>query len=339
MRKIRSTTPTAWIANGCRTAIRCPRPAIRSGFTLMELLVVIGIIVLLVALLVPSVGHFRKAMRKSAITTFMGSIQAALAGYEQDFKDLPPSRARDIVNDCPANSTPFGIPRDQFWINNGDRWMGSEIMTAALVGPLPAAASGTISFGDGLNGYGFMPDKSAPGRDAGRKSKAYLNINNEHNLKARWNRDGAGTTAEPDELWKSTNPTDQFGTRQGAFVLTMSYGGEVMPFLYFRYDLNPGFTGSDPTKPDFIFGQNGRFDMNQNGKLTGSRAEAATSRWIRPELGDSERESMVAQLRSQDYLLIHPGPNELYTKDYTDADKSDDADSDDDVYLSGVRSR
>jgi prepilin-type N-terminal cleavage/methylation domain-containing protein len=79
--------------------VPCPsRPAIasrrvlaaRAGFTLVELLVVVGIIGTLVGLLLPAVQAAREAARRITCTNNARQIGLALAEYELSRKSLPP---------------------------------------------------------------------------------------------------------------------------------------------------------------------------------------------------------------------------------------------------------
>ncbi len=62
----------------------------RAGVTIVELLVVIGIIGLLAALLLPAVQTSREAARRTKCGNSLHQIGLALANYESDFKVLPP---------------------------------------------------------------------------------------------------------------------------------------------------------------------------------------------------------------------------------------------------------
>ena len=62
----------------------------RIGFTIIELMVVIGVIALLVALLLPAVQNSREAARRLTCFNNLHQIGLALANYESQFQILPP---------------------------------------------------------------------------------------------------------------------------------------------------------------------------------------------------------------------------------------------------------
>src|SRR5579862_2745926 len=97
----------------------------RKGFTLVEMLIVIGVIVLMAALLLPAIGRARRTAARTALSADMQTIAAGIDAYRLDFKDIPrPDR------NCPP---PF---------------QGSEILCWALIAP------GNAAF-DGADGFGF----------------------------------------------------------------------------------------------------------------------------------------------------------------------------------------
>jgi type II secretory pathway pseudopilin PulG len=108
------------------------------GFTMVEILVSIGIIVLLMALLIPYVS---RAVKQSTRMRAQGDFQAistALEAYRQEFGDIPR---------IPLDST--GTPMKN---------TGAAILAKALLGP----------FGDGYNGA--VPDASDPPQYSGSSS-------------------------------------------------------------------------------------------------------------------------------------------------------------------------
>lgn len=62
----------------------------RRGFTIVELLVAIGIIALLLALLLPAVQNSREAARRLTCNSHLRQVGLALANYQSQFQILPP---------------------------------------------------------------------------------------------------------------------------------------------------------------------------------------------------------------------------------------------------------
>ncbi len=67
-----------------------PRPRHAGGFTLVELLVVIGIIGLLLALLLPAVHQAREAARRTQCQSNIRQVGLAIVAYESARRQLPP---------------------------------------------------------------------------------------------------------------------------------------------------------------------------------------------------------------------------------------------------------
>lgn len=70
----------------------------RAGFTLVEMLVVIGIIAVLAALLLPAVMRAMNSARNTAIALEVNQLASAIEAYKQDKGDYPPNfRERTVV--------------------------------------------------------------------------------------------------------------------------------------------------------------------------------------------------------------------------------------------------
>ena len=76
-----------------------PRPLRRFGFTLVELLVVIGIIAVLISILLPTMNRAREAARRTACLSNLRSIHQAYLIYGRNWKDAAPIGS--IAGDAP----------------------------------------------------------------------------------------------------------------------------------------------------------------------------------------------------------------------------------------------
>lgn len=89
------------------------------GFTLTELMVVIGIIVVLIGITAPMLISVWGKSERAAAKSNLQAISTALAMYKQDFGDVP-----RLSKDWPGDGT-----------SGSDRNMGAALLGWALVGP------------------------------------------------------------------------------------------------------------------------------------------------------------------------------------------------------------
>src|SRR5205823_5764635 len=66
-------------------------PGVRSGFTLIEMLVVIAIIALLASITIPVMASVSKRQKATASIELLARLKMALQQYNEAFGDFPPS--------------------------------------------------------------------------------------------------------------------------------------------------------------------------------------------------------------------------------------------------------
>ena len=96
----------------------CERNSGRGGFTLVELLVVIGIIAVLVGLLIPAVQAAREASRRTSCMNNIKQVGLAWQQYEQIRKTFPEGGEFGLNSNCPSyrNGAPLvGTAQNASW--------------------------------------------------------------------------------------------------------------------------------------------------------------------------------------------------------------------------------
>lgn len=265
-----------------------------AGFTIMELLVVMSIIILLVGMLVPAVNIARRNAGDAATRTFLGSIAMGMEAYHRDHGDHVPSDYR-LLKKKRSNDPDDNEETAMF--SRMNQWQGGEIMAQLLLGYLADEEGNPL---DGNKGLGYR----AGFKSAGRVYGPYLDLKNDRSL-----------VASP--------ITD--GTHQFAKVITDPGSSGQKPMLYYRANNSPSANVGELThNSKAIISQGGRFDLEHNHELA-DPPNGANKKLVMEYLKllekdggmkDADSDALRTSLTSAQFLLLAPGPDDSFgTKD------------------------
>jgi prepilin-type N-terminal cleavage/methylation domain-containing protein len=285
----------------------------KSAFTMVELLIVIGIIAILIALLIPALSMVRKMAKTTQQRAQLTTIEMALTAFKNDYGDYPPSSWQEIGG---ALKTDYS---------------GAQMLTEALVG---------------WDLRGFHPKSAwrADGKDKGGGNDAYDPPNpSEENLKARKGPYLEIATAHVFKLGNTTKGPGLFKDMGASFLNPETYvicdvftvrridappkpaAKAGTPILYYR--ANTSIKSFDPNSPEYdkqIYNAYDNFDLinlksvtvdGRAGKphLLGGNNEP--EKLYKPDYEGGIRDSKINKPwphRPDSYILISAGADGLY---------------------------
>ena len=270
----------------------------RSAFTLVELLVVIGIIVLLVGLLIPVVSKVRLSAQEADSKQQISGLSAAIERYFNDFKAYPGPIANDLLRNDQADASDFGGPGGSFSVQTPAGVTDYDTTAGAILNKLTGSENLVLALLGGLK----LDSGSSPGAlqlvydpsDVG-KGPASLNTASPKRF--------AAYIDDKDLSWRTVNGRKTGKYEDGAapaddtlipeFVDRFSTG--PMPVLYLR--ARTGASGiADPMTPN-----NARTRQYNIHGIIGYTRDQGTDRFIgearrAPEGGDKSSDD-VKKLR------------------------------------------
>jgi len=124
-----------------------------SGFTMMEMLIVLGILMLLVGLLIPALTAVKNIAKETKQKAQFSTIELALAGFKNDHGDYPPSDWALGANYCGAQKlTEALLGWDLLGFHPNSAWRADGLDTVGGVGTYDPTKSRDLEppGGDGI---------------------------------------------------------------------------------------------------------------------------------------------------------------------------------------------
>jgi prepilin-type N-terminal cleavage/methylation domain-containing protein len=263
----------------------------RRGFTLTEILVVLGIMIALAAMIVPAISRAQQKAARAKMRSSLAVLATALDAYKADFQSYPP--IPPLFKDVPP-----GTPQADS--NTGRQviytpMLGAHVLCNALLGPASAVA-------DGADGFGFRVRKQG-------QVYTYINPNM---LQVR----GLYFELESDG---DLNWRNEPALALGNFPFNVFIDHNAAPILYFvansQADPATAYAGDGPTN---------RWNREQNSySNTPNKHPGANTKVVdltlpsfRRMLGDVSRDGKLTGSEKATYtgayILWSAGPDGLY---------------------------
>lgn len=289
-----------------------------TGFTLVELLVVIFIIAVLVGILIPVVGRVRKGAKSAATQQTIATIASAIEQYYQAFHAYPgPIANAQIYNTNPANQplisytgTP-GLDKSKITM--------SENLVLGLLGGLvyDSTATPTTVYNPDLIGAGprnltAVNQKTTP---------SFLPKSNLSDGLFKDDTGGADDSIIPEFVDNYNSPMPILYIRSNVGAPGIAYDSSV-PGTQQQYDLRQiiGYTGTSigvgrsPQKPNVVnLNVHGLSSCNNTKSMDSTNANYYYPYDLYPYLTNP---AIANTPRNKDgYILISAGPDRIYGTD------------------------
>ena len=285
-------------------SLRNRRPC-RHGFTLVELLVVIGIIVVLIGILMPVVGHVRKAAWRTSSQAALDNLAVAIERYRQDFNAYPGPIATG------SNGTGFNTA-DGRNTSLGNMTMTENMVLGLLGGWEPGATPPSTSGYDRLK-VGSGPMTHSPIASARKRYPAYMDflpgktLQMAYGANGAWDRPAVSTLSDGSYESNDRNDIPEF---VDAFP-------DQMPIIYLRAAQgNPSYlSGTSAMGPTTQYNSRWVLPYTKTRQLADFGAQdfgGADAYFRNPAIGRQEDKTTWEVRQKDGFWLIAPGPDRIY---------------------------
>jgi prepilin-type N-terminal cleavage/methylation domain-containing protein len=295
----------------------------KKGFTLIELIVVVGIIIVLVGILVPAVGKARIYARQAETESMMTGLSTAIQAYYEAFHAYPGPASADYTTGAQAGKKISGS-------QNLLLGLSYSMIAPPPYNPVPPPTSPVINLpfwngarvecnnpGTVINYANIRPDGSP------EKFGAFFDVSAK-----TLSKPNPGPTA-PNLTWPNGGVAGA-GTNNFAFPVPVDTFSDGLPILYYRR--TPGVNGValsySPTTPSGYY-------YNENVEYTNTTTLVATSGSVisqqpgnmySPGPGVTELNSRVTVGggATGGFVLISAGIDRIYGRVASNSNRTDD---------------